>query len=204
VNTLQYSTRSVNQQAWCFTLGVDTVDEPEYHFRLVFRGGHLRSFGGLGLALCACALWLAPAALAQSGNVQDSGVYDQYVEQIPGATGSHHAGSGGVPGGSGGSGIDGSGGTGATGNAIVLPSNLDKDGGKDAKRLREVATSPRYGAPNSTVPLPDSSTQPPAALSAAVNAVTDGSDGRMIGLFVALLAVTAVSLGVAASRRRPN
>lgn len=168
----------------------------------MFGGGRLRIFGGLGLALCACLLWLAPSAAAQSG-VQDSGVYDQYVEQVPGATGSHHAGSGGVPGGSGGG--TGIGGSGGSGNAIVLPTNLDKDGGKDAQKLREVATSPRYGAPNSTVPLPDSSTKSPAALTAAVNAVTDGSDGRMVGLFVALLAVTAVSLGfAAASRRRPS
>jgi hypothetical protein len=36
----------------------------------------------------------------------------------------------------------------------------------------------------------------------AVGAITDGSDGRMVGLFVALLAVTAVSLGFAAARRR--
>jgi hypothetical protein len=163
------------------------VGEPEYHFRLVFRGRLLRSFGGLGLALCASVLWLAPSASAQSG------VYDQYVEQIPTANGPHHSGSGG-PGATGGSG--------GTGSAIVLPTSLNKDGGKDAKKLREIATSPRYGAPNSTVPLPESSTRSQAALSAAVSAATDGSDSRMIGLFVALLAVTAVSLGYAATRRR--
>ena len=169
----------------------------------MFRGGRLRILGGLGLALCACVLWLAPAAAAQSGN-QDSGVYDQYTEQIPTADGPHNTNSSGptVPG-------SGSGGTpstgGGTGSSIVLPTNLDKDAGKDAKQLREVATSPRYGAPNSTVPLPDSSTKSPAALTAAVNAVTGGSDDRMVGLFVALLAVTAVSLGIAAaSRRRAN
>lgn len=158
-----------------------------------------KALGGACLAVCACVLWLAPAAAAQSGN-QDSGVYDQYTEQIPTADGPHNTSSGG------GGPTSGSGGTpsagGGTGSAIVLPANLDTDGGKDAKQLREVATSPRYGAPNSTVPLPDSSTKSSAALTAAVDAVTDGSDGRMIGLFVALLAVTAVSLGVAASRRR--
>ena len=155
-------------------------------------------FGGAGLAVCACVLWLAPTAAAQNGN-QDSGVYDQYTEQIPTADGPHNTSSGGPTG-------PGSGGTpstgGGTGTAIVLPANLDKDAGKDAKKLREVATSPRYGAPNSTVPLPDSSTKSPAALTAAVDAVTDGSDGRMVGLFVALLAVTAVSLGIAAASRR--
>jgi hypothetical protein len=139
-------------------------------------------------------VWLAPAASA-AGSPQDSGVYDQYTEQIPTAGGNHHSGSVGGPG-------SGSGPSGGAG--IVLPSNLKKDGGKDAKTLREVATSPRYGAPNGTGSLPEGSSSSPAALSAAIGAVTDGSDGRMVGLFIALLAVTAVSLGfAAASRRRP-
>jgi hypothetical protein len=128
-------------------------------------------------------LWLAPASAAQS-------VYDQYTEQVPAANGPHNTSSGGpgAPGGSGGS---------------VLPASLNQDGGKDANTLREVATSPRFGAPNSTLQLPADSTQnSQAGVSAALNAVTDGSDGRMIGLFVALLAVTAVSLGFAAARRR--
>ena len=151
------------------------------------------------LGLCACALWLAPAAAA-AGSPQDSGVYDQYTEQVPAANGPHNTSSGGGAGPSNGSG---GGPTGGAGAAIVLPAALNQQGGNDAKTLREVATSPRYGAPNATVPLPESSTKsPPASLSAAVNAATDGGDGRMVGLFVALLAVTAVSLGFAAARRR--
>jgi hypothetical protein len=138
-------------------------------------------------------LWLAPASAAQS-------VYDQYTEQVPAANGPHNTSSGG-PGAPGGSG--GSGGTSGGGAAIVLPASLNQDGGKDANTLREVATSPRFGAPNATLQLPADSTQnSQAGVSAALNAVTDGSDGRMIGLFVALLAVTAVSLGFAAARRR--
>jgi len=150
------------------------------------------------LGLCACALWLAPAAAA-AGSPQDSGVYDQYTEQVPAANGPHNTSSSG-----GGGPSNGSGGPTAPGAApIVLPATLDDEGGTDAKTLREVATSPRFGAPEATVPLPESSTKsPPASLSAAVNAVTDGGDGRMVGLFVALLAVTAVSLGIAAARRR--
>ena len=176
---------------------VEAAVELRYHFRLVVRGrGLLRSrVGGAGLAACACVLWLAPTTAAQS-------VYDQYTEQVPAANGPHNTSSGGpgVPGGS-----DGSGGTsGGGGAAIVLPASLNQDGGTDAKTLREVATSPRFGAPNSTLQLPADSTQNrQASASAALNAVTDGSDGRMIGLFVALLAVTAVSLGIAAARRRP-
>ena len=177
---------------------VEAAVELRYHFRLVVRGrGLLRSrVGGAGLAACACVLWLAPTTAAQS-------VYDQYTEQVPAANGPHNTSSGGpgAPGGSGGSGGTSGGGGGA---AIVLPASLNQDGGKDAKTLREVATSPRFGAPNSTLQLPADSTQNrQASASAALNAVTDGSDGRMIGLFVALLAVTAVSLGIAAARRRP-
>jgi hypothetical protein len=176
---------------------VDALEELAYHFRFMFRGGLLRIGLGLTLGVCACALWLAPAAAAQSGT-QDSGVYDQYTEQIPTAHGPHNTSSSGGAGPS-----NGSGGTsGGGGAAIVLPANLNQDGGKDAKTLREVATSPRYGAPDATVPLPDSSNSSPASMSAAVNAVTDGGDSRMVGLFVALLAVTAVSLGFAAARRR--
>ena len=74
--------------------------------------------------------------------------------------------------------------------------------GRWRKTLREIATSPQFGAPNTTVPLPERSTNGSVGLSSAVGAVTDGSEGRMVGLFVALLAVTAVSLGFAASRRR--
>jgi hypothetical protein len=165
-----------------------------YHLRFVFSGqGIKRFFAGVGLVACACLFWLAPAASA-AGSPQDSGVYDQYTEQIPTAGGSHHSGSGPTGPGSGSS-------TSGPTGSIVLPANLTKEGGKDAKALREVATSPRYGAPDGTAPLPESSAGSPAALSAAVGAVTDGSDGRMIGLFVALLAVTAVSLGIAAARR---
>jgi hypothetical protein len=186
-----------DQRTWCFE-AVEGVDELEYHFRLVVPGRLRKVFGGAGLIACACVLWLAPGAAAQSGN-QDSGVYDQYTEQIPTADGPHNTSSGGPTG-------PGSGGTTGTGGgtgAIVLPANLNEEGGKDAQTLREVATSPRFGAPDGTLALPESSSQDSTAgLSAAVNAVTDGSDGRMVGLFVALLAVTAVSVGIAAARRR--
>jgi hypothetical protein len=174
---------------------VEPSDEQRYHLRFVHRGRFLRLFGGVALVVCACLLWLAPAALA-GGSPSDSGVYDQYTEQVPSAGGSHGTGSG----------LGGSGGTGSPpgtsgGGAIVLPANLNAAAGKDAKTLREVATSPRFGAPSSTGQLPQGSGSTPAGFSAAVSTVTDGSDGRMVGLFVALLAVTAVSLGIAAARR---
>jgi hypothetical protein len=164
---------------------VATRGRRRYHLQFVVRGRFLRLLGGVGLLASACLLVLAPAAAA-AGSPQDSGVYDQYTEQIPTADGSQHSGTTGGPG---------SGGPSTPGPtvSIVLPASLNTDGGKDAKTLRELATSPRYGAPT-----PGS----PAGVSAAVSAITDGSDGRMVGLFVALLAVTAVSLGFAAARRR--
>lgn len=151
-----------------------------------------RTLGGVCLLACACLVWIAPASAGGGGgSPQDSGVYDQYTEQIPTAGGSHGTNSGG------------GGTTGSTGgDAIVLPANLKHDGGKDAKKLRDVATSSRYGAPDVIVALPESSTNSPAALSSAVNAVGEGSGGRMVGLFIALLAITAVALGIAAARRR--
>jgi hypothetical protein len=165
-------------------------------FQVVIRGRRLRQVTrGAGLLACACALLLAPTAAAQNGSAQQSGVYDQYTEQVPTASGPHDTGSGSPPG----TGASGSSGGGA---AIVLPASVKKDGGKDAKKLREVATSPRYGAPTSTVPLPNSSTQTADAVSSAVNAASDGSDGRVLGLFVAILVVTAASLGVAVARWR--
>jgi len=157
------------------------------------RGSQRHTLTALLVAF-ACALWLVPLAAA-SGGAGSSGVYDQYTEQIPTASGPHNTGSGGS---------GSSGGTGGSGGgvAIVLPASLTKDGGKDAKKLRDVATSERYGAPSSTASLPEGSGGPPSVLSSAVNAISAGSDGRILGLFVALLAVTAVSLGTAAATRQ--
>jgi len=132
-------------------------------------------------------------AFAQTG-----GLIDQYIEDVPTSGGTHHAGTG-------------SGGTGSTGSsAAVTPASLPSDvttkledkGGKDSEILQEIATSPRYGAPPATAGVVLTATSSPDPFSAAVGAVTDGGDGRMVGLFVALLAVTAVSLGFAAARRR--
>lgn len=143
---------------------------------------------------------LALPAAAFAGN----GLIDQYIEDVPTAGGAHHPGAG--------SGSGGTGGTGGSGTQAPAPppatlssavqTKLEAKGGKDSDLLRQIATSPSYGAPPATagqVPTPAASPDP---LSAAVGAVTDGSDGRMVGLFVALLAVTAASLGIAAARRR--
>jgi hypothetical protein len=143
---------------------------------------------------------IAGAALAMPGTAfaQTGGLIDQYIEDVPTSGGTHHAGTG-------------SGGTGSTGSsAAVTPASLPSDvktkledrGGKDSEILQEIATSARYGAPPATSGAILTATSSPDPFSAAVGAVTDGSDGRMVGLFVALLAITAVSLGFSAARRR--
>jgi hypothetical protein len=160
---------------------------------LVLRGRGIRR-RWVVTAFTAAALTLPGVAFAQTG-----GLIDQYIEDVPTSGGTHHAGTGSSE-------------AGGTPSGAMTPAplptdvktRLDDKGGKDSEILQEIATSPRYGAPlatSGTVPTPTSSPDP---LSAGVAAVTDGSDGRMVGLFVALLAVTAVSLGIAASRRRPN
>jgi len=147
----------------------------------------------LATAFATAALALPGTAFAQSG-----GLIDQYIEDVPTSGGTHHAGTGG------------SGGTGSTGSsAAVTPASLPSDvktkledrGGKDYEILQEIATSQRYGAPPATSGAVLTAPSSPNPFSASVDAVTDGSDGRMVGLFVALLAVTAVSLGFAAASR---
>jgi hypothetical protein len=135
------------------------------------------------------------AALAWTGNaLADDPLVDQYTEQVPTASGPKGTGSGG-------------GGTGGTSYTAPLPSSVktkvESRGGKDTKLLEAVATSSRYGAPTIRPGLEtgDLTASSPGALSAAANAVTDGSDARLIGLFIALLATAAVMLGAAAGRR---
>ena len=137
----------------------------------------------LGRVLVALLVGLAPAAPAMAG----AGLVDQYTEQVPTASGS--SGGGGGP-------------TYSAPLAGSVRTQLYNGGGSDAKTLEKIATSSRYGAPRVTHP-PDATlgSVSPSPLSAAVNAVTGGSDSRLIGLFVALVATAAVMLGAAAARR---
>ena len=128
------------------------------------------------------------------------GLIDQYMEDVPTAGGAHHPGAGA-------GGTSGSGTSSPTAPTVSLSGSvqtkLDKNGGDDAPLLNKIATSPSYGAPQETSGAVPAATGSPGPLSAGVSAITDGSDGRMVGLLVALLAVTAISLGFAgASRRR--
>ena len=166
-------------------------------------GVRWRSLRGRSAAILVAAV--AALGLSSSALASGTGLIDQYVEDIPAAGGTHHAGAAGGPtggsGGSGGGGTVSSGSISGGGVPVVLPAAVTHAKGKDAKKLQEVATSPRYGAPTSTVPIPEASSAE-AGLGNAVSAVASGGDGPMIGLFVALLAVTAVTIGFAATRRR--
>jgi hypothetical protein len=130
---------------------------------------------------------------------QDSAI-DQYVEGVPGAAGPA------VPG--------------------VAPrtarnplssrarSSLSRSGGTDAPLLHRLATSPALGAPparSQQKPVPriarprDESPSPVGVVPAAVTAVSDGGGTRFVVLGLALLAISAATLGASARRirRRP-
>lgn len=156
------------------------------------RASTLRGF--LALLVLLAALVVTGSAFAT-----DPGLVDQYVEDIPTAGGTHHSGGSAGPTGSGGS----------TAGTVNGPATLStevkndlKTAGEDGKKLEEVATSARYGAP-ATSPTAQIGDEPgaPSAFGAAASAV-GGDDGRMVGLFVALLAVTAAAVGIAAAGRR--
>jgi hypothetical protein len=146
------------------------------------------------LLVVVAALFVTASALAT-----DPGLVDQYVEDIPTAGGTHHSGGSAGPTGSGGSTAGP-----ANGPATLSPevkSDL-KTAGEDGRKLEEIATSPRYGAPP-TSPAAQLSDEPgaPSTFGAAASAI-GGDDGRIVGLFVALLAVTAAAVGIAAAGRR--
>jgi hypothetical protein len=177
-----------------FRSPVDSVDKHGVSSFSLNRGRLTRRiFWGAGLVATACALMLATAGAALSSPP----LVDQYTEEIPTAAGPQH--SGGAAGGP-----TSNGGGGGTTLPPGVQSQITSEGGKDAKKLKEIATSPAFGAPATRVPDEGAvrDVQPEGALSAAVGAISDGSDGRLIGLFVALVAIAAAALGLAAARRQ--
>jgi hypothetical protein len=136
--------------------------------------------------------------LTGSALAADPGLVDQYVEDIPTAGGTHHSGGSAGPTGSGGSTAGPT-----TGSATLTPAVEDdlKAAGKDGEKLKEVATSARYGAPATAQAQGGGELGAPSVLGAAASAV-GGDDGRIVGLLIALVAITAVAVGVAATGRR--
>jgi hypothetical protein len=89
----------------------------------------------------------------------------------------------------------------------AIEHKVEARGGSDAPALVKTATDSRLGAPEVLLPAirstPDRpSGAPNAVLSAAGNLVTDGQDGRIVGLVVVLAAIALAAGAAAALRRR--
>ncbi len=158
---------------------------------------------------------LASAGQASAQLPDDASAVDQYVEDLPGAGGSSGVGVG-------------KGGTGGTGSgsgvrlSSVAASALQQYGGRDAEILREVATSPVYGAPQDRLGGKKVSRDtrerihsgefdpggasaglsPGDAVTAAVGAVEGGDSARLAGLLAALLIISGGGLAAVALRYR--
>jgi hypothetical protein len=160
----------------------------------------------VGLTVVGTLLALTGQASAQS----PCGVsaVDQYVECIPTGDGRNSSGanqSGQAPSGP---------------LSPSVDAELQSTGGDDAEVLRQVATSPRYGAPSKPASResssthgrisgealaaadPDSDTSAGDAVSAAVSAVQGGDAARLVGLLVALFIISAVALALSAVRQK--
>lgn len=152
--------------------------------------------------LLAVATAFACASPATAGHTpghppSDASAYDQYVEQIPSSTGSKAPGPGG-------------------GKKRPLPASVAaelRSQGADGAVLESIATDPALGAPERTLrPTPqvrkdllnevDDDPGVPGAASAALSVAADGSTGRLVGLVVALLGITAVLVALTLTRRR--
>ena len=159
-----------------------------------------RGFRWLGLVALAAGMLGAESAWAShtpchTGST--SAAVAQYVEQIPTSCGSKATGSGGRR---------------VAPLAAVIERQLKREGGRDAALLKEVATNSAYGAPlrrlkskKGREQLERAAREDPTvgkALSEAVSVVGTGSDDRLIGLALVLLAITALAAGTAAYRRR--
>jgi hypothetical protein len=148
------------------------------------------------LILLVAGLTLPSAAPAQQAPLDETALVDQYKETIPTASGPKF--SGGGPSGGGSSG----GGTPLT--PAVATELRQSVGEEEAKRLEDVATSPRYGAPLGT---PDegglaAGNGAPGAVSAAVTALAGEGGGSLLPLLLAIVFATGALTGAAVYRRR--
>ena len=128
----------------------------------------------------------------------------QYVEQIPTSSGSQATGFGKPR---------------STPLPPAVKESLTRKAGADAPLLEQIATSSAYGAPQKKLrtaapadpnersdaeigPAIEKDTSVGGSLSAAVDVAADGSNGRLIGLLIVLLAITGVALASAGYRQR--
>jgi hypothetical protein len=174
----------------------------------------------LGLfVLCFALLAFAPAAFgATAGQGSAPSAADQYIEQIPNATGSQPAdtsgggggdrnGGGGAAGG-GSSGGGGSGGGSGAGSALPLTSAgraalRGQPSGGVADSLRQIATNPELGAPVKSLPASKAADDEPGLPSAALHALSpDDGGSQVLWLAIAMAATAAVAVAAALDGRR--
>ena len=129
----------------------------------------------------------------------------QYVEDIPQTGGSQP-----------------SGGSGSGAGSSVVPSapvlsptvtaKIEREGGRDARRLKAIAASPSYGArrhtgdpigANGQTTASRALSESGSAFSAAASTV-GGGEGPLIGLFAGLIAVSLAALAFFVRRNRRN
>jgi hypothetical protein len=153
------------------------------------------SLTGRAIVIAVFALLLvAPAAWA--GGKPPS--IDQYVEQIPTSKGPKPTG-------------------GPAQTVSRLPRTVERtirsEGGNDAQALEEVATSSRFGAPKKIKvakkerkqlekKLRAKSVEEPKAIPAAIGAVSETGNGRLLALVIVMATMTAAALALAGLRRR--
>lgn len=161
------------------------------------RRAMIRRSAVLFLSLAVCLAWVDGAPAADDPTVSDeAALLDQYVEQVPSSAGTH--------GGSGGGGGSGSGLPDPVQNQLVQAVGQD-----DAATLEEVATSSRFGAPQTSAGRAASDSGLPEVsggnvFSNAVSVLEDGGgDSHLTALAVLLGLVTGSAILAAALRRRP-
>ena len=155
----------------------------------------------LVLAASVAATLLAAPGLAHAQLPDDPSAVDQYVEDVPAGGGKEYPGT-------------------SEPSKTSLPQGVTQqiasEGGSDAPLLTEIATSSAYGAPQKRLGRPGSGPSPadgdPAAggdgepssgvLSTAVTAVEGGDSKRLLGLMLALLAISVATVVAVAARHR--
>jgi hypothetical protein len=165
------------------------------------------------VAVLATALALVVPGLARAEERPPA--IDQYVEHIPTSSGSEATGRPrptGRPRQTGPATATGGGTATESGSSLpaVVERRLSAQGGNDRALLRGIATSPALGAPEKVridkaerVRLKEvRKKQAAKPLSAAVGAVTETGDGRVLALLIAMGAMTALALAAAGLQRR--
>jgi hypothetical protein len=157
----------------------------------------------LVLAASVAATLLAAPGLAHAQLPDDPSAVDQYVEDVPVGGGKAYPGM-------------------SQPSKASLPQGVTQqiasEGGSDAPLLTEIATSSAYGAPQKRLAKPRSGASSgdgePAAgddgepssgvLSTAVTAAEGGDSKRLLGLLLALLAISVATIVAVAARHRKS